>query len=109
MGFSEILPLSECVVLDSRTPTSRSLEPGKVLERIPKEIVFGKKRIFVMLNDRASLVELELSVFLGREYPINGDTLRIGSSNLNIKDLVITVGFKLKVEDLTDITDLTVD
>jgi hypothetical protein len=97
------------VVYDSRTPTSLSLEPGKVLARVPEEVIGCGRAIFVSLNDDSKLVELELSVFLSRQYPIVGDKVRIGSKNLKLDNLVVTVGFKLQIEDLSGMTDFTVD
>jgi len=107
--YSKILNLPDCVVPGDSGPSSQSLEPGKVIENVPKDLVYGKERVVVLISDNLVTVELELSVFLYKAYPIHQGKLCIGSRKIQMNNLSIFIGLKYNIEDLSGMIDLSVD
>jgi hypothetical protein len=97
------------VISGSNGPSSVSLEPGKVLEGSPKDLLYGKQRVVVLIADHLVSMEMELSVFLSKSYPIHRGIVLIGSKRLNINKLTISVGVKYVIEDLSGMIDTELD
>jgi hypothetical protein len=105
MGYSEILPTSEIVVPEERVNSHESIEPGKILERLPKCFLELDKTIFVRLSDGRSSVEYKMSTFLERSYPLRGKYVKFGSKMLELEKISIFIGLKYIVEDVSLLQD----
>jgi len=109
MVYSEIRDLHSCAVFGDNGPSSVSLEPGKVLEGAPKDLLYGKHRVVVLVADRLVSLEMELSVFLSKAYPIHRGKVHIGSKKLEINSLSVSIGVKYVIEDLSGMIETELD
>lgn len=109
MVYSEIRDLHSCAVVGDHGPNSLSLEPGKILEGAPKDLLYGKHRVVVLIADSLVRLEMELSVFLSKAYPIHRGKVHIGSKKLEVTKLTISVGVKYVIEDLSGMIETELD
>lgn len=105
MGYSEILPKSFVTVPEDRLMSSESLEPARIIERIPQEFLSSDKKVYVKLSDGQDTVEFELNVFLSRSYPIRGRLVKFGSKSLILEKLSVFIGFKFIIQDLSSLEE----
>jgi hypothetical protein len=109
MTYSKILDIKSCLVSGGSSLDLDTLEPGKLLEQIPKEYAFSQDRLVVALSDGNQKIEMQLSIFLSRTYRVSGDFLRIGMTRLRLDNLVVFIGFKVILENLASMTEKELD
>jgi hypothetical protein len=109
MVYTRVLHLAHCILTDDSPTDAGELEPGKILEAIPKEWTRDTTELIVTLTDGHSMLEYDFDKFLARSYPIAGDTVAFGLKKLNITKLSIVVGIKIKLQDLSELMPCDVD
>jgi hypothetical protein len=109
MVYSRVLDINDSLVCDSLNDGNLSLEPGKFLEMLPKEILDLECPLVVRVSDGVESVEYTLSTFLSRSYRVVGKNVRFGSKKLKIANLSVSVGVKILLEDLTSMTEPVLD
>jgi len=109
MVYSAIVPKSECVVSELRLNSSESIEPSKILARVPKSILESEMELVAIVSDGRKRIEYTLPQFLSTSYPIRGEHVKFGSVFLVLSQLSIVIGVKLLVEDLSHLEQDGVD
>lgn len=109
MGASIVINLDDCLI---RAATSRevvALDPGSLLKHLPPALLDHQSRLYVMIMHKGILVEMRLDVFMRMDHRVATETLCIGSQKIPLKDTSFTIGFKVELEDLSDLVDIPVD
>jgi hypothetical protein len=109
MVYSRIVDVNATLVCDTLNDGNLSLEPGKLLEVLPREMTHGEWPLYVLVSDGTDSVEYDMSTFLSRSYRVVGKKVRFGSKKLVLSKLSISIGFKILLEDLSPITDTRLD
>lgn len=94
---------------ESEIQESVSLEPGKIFQAIPKELLDLDYVLVVLVTDGKERLEYTMQTFLRRPYKITGNTIRFGSKKLKLEQLSVTIGIKYLIESVSEITDYTID
>jgi hypothetical protein len=97
------------LVCDTLNDGNLSLEPGKLFEAIPREVLDMDCPLVVTVSDGESTLEFTMSTFLSRSYRVVGKTIRFGSKRLKISQLSISFSVKFLLEDLSEMTEPGLD
>jgi hypothetical protein len=58
-----------------------------------------------MISDGENTVEISFDSFLSKTYMTNGKTVKIGYTEIALKNMTISIQWKVLLEDLTGMTD----
>jgi hypothetical protein len=109
MGASLRVNINDCLIRDDPVGKVVAFDPGAVLKSLPSNITDQQHRIYVLLIHQHTMIEMKLDVFMSTDHKIRGDKLCIGSQKIPLEQMSLHVGFKIELEDLSDLMDIPVD
>jgi hypothetical protein len=107
--YSGIIPISECLIEEELHGGTYSLEPARILDRLPPVMLDLDIPLVVRIKDNSSEIEMNLQAFLTRSYRVRNGKVRIGVMRFQLSELVISCGLKFLIQDVSSITENRLD
>jgi hypothetical protein len=79
--------------------SGESLDPYALLDGILNQLVSVDVPLSVKLTDGETSVAFNLNTFLGKEYEVKGDLVKLGFKSLKIRHLKASISFDVELVD----------
>jgi len=86
-----------------------SFEPGKLFGQLPDIFTKTQSMITIMISDGHQELEYDFNTFMSKSYPITDRFIRFGSLRMKVSNITMTVGYKCRILDLSELESVDVD
>jgi len=105
MVYSKIQSVASCLVTDTSDPPNIVLEPGYIIDNLPKLWLNLPYPVVVLVTDGKQRVEYSLDAFIAKTYKVKDKHVRIGPYQMLLSEMVVYVSVKVLLEDFSGIED----
>jgi hypothetical protein len=109
MSYSRVLDVSGCIQVSDYNPSVSFFEPAVAMQSLPKALLDMGNTLTVLIRDEETSIEYRFDTFISRSYGMIGDRVKFGSKSIQVDKMAIYVGVKFIPDDLSGMTDKSLD
>jgi hypothetical protein len=103
------LDVSSCLIDPGDGTPNWSFEPAHVIRPLPIDWNKSECPIIVTITDGDKSTEYDLNVFMSKTYVTNKKIIKFGAHRFDLDKIIIIIGWKIKISDLSDMIENDMD